>query len=99
MTDIPNGEPATITDIQNLKSAISELNTDISELRSELRSDLREIQQSLNRRIDGVEARLHTHDLRFDSELIRQQTRTFVLATTGSMVTLSAVAFGAAALI
>jgi hypothetical protein len=123
MTYLPTEEPATKTDIQELKSAVrdlksdilgarsglrsdilglrSELKTDISELRSELKTDLREMERRWNLRMDGVEVRLNTHDQRFDNvhEAMRQQTRTFVLATTGSMVTLSAVAFGAAALI
>ena len=134
MTYLPTEEPATKTDIQELKSAVrdlksdilgsrselksdilglrselktdiselrSELKTDISELRSELKTDLREMEQRWNLRMDGVEVRLNNHDQRFDNvhEAMRQQTRTFVLATTGSMVTLSAVAFGAAALI
>jgi hypothetical protein len=51
--------------------------------------------------MDGIDHRLTNHDLRFDNvhEALRQQTRTFILATTGTMVTLSALAFGAAALI
>ena len=123
MTYLPTEEPATKTDIQDLKSAVrdlkseilgsrselksdilglrSELKADISELRSELKSELREMEHRWNLRMDGVEVRLNNHDQRFDNvhEAMRQQTRTFVLATTGSMVTLSAVAFGAAALI
>ena len=123
MTYLPTEEPATKADIQDLKSAIrdlkseilgsrselksdivglrSELKADISELRSELKSELREMEQRLDLRIDRVEIRLNNHDQRFDSvhEAMRQQTRTFVFATTGSMVTLSAVAFSAAALI
>ena len=112
MTYLPTEEPATKTDIQELKSAIrdlrsevlqfrSELKADISELRSELKSDLRDMEQRSDKRMDRVEVRLNNHDQSFDNvhEAMRQQTRTFVLATTGSMVTLSAVAFGAAALI
>jgi uncharacterized protein YdhG (YjbR/CyaY superfamily) len=145
MTYLPTEEPATKSDIGELKSAIrdltsgitglrtelktdiselrtevksdiselrtelkadiselrTELKTDISELRTELKSDLREMEQRLSVRMDGVDTRLNNHDQRFDNvhEAMRQQTRTFILATTGTMVTLSALAFGAAALI
>ena len=92
-------EEAITTDIQNLKSAIGELKRTISESRADLKSDLRATEERLNRRIDWVETRLNNNDLRVDDEVIRQQTRTFILATTGSMVTLSAIAFGAATLI
>ena len=56
---------------------------------------------SLELRMDRIEARLNHYDVRFDNihEAMRQQTRSFILATTGMMATLSAVAFGAAALI
>ena len=86
------------TDISELRT---ELKTDISELRTELKSDLRDMEKRLSARIDGVDTRLNNHEVRFDNvhEAMRQQTRTFILATTGSMVTLSAVAFVAAALI
>jgi chromosome segregation ATPase len=134
MTYLPTEEPATKSDIGELKSAIrdltsgitglrtelktdiselrtelktdiselrTELKTDISELRTELKSDLREMEQRLSVRMDGVDTRLNNHDQRFDNvhEAMRQQTRTFILTTTGTMVTLSALAFGAAALI
>ena len=101
MTYLPTGEPATKTDVQELRSAIRDLRSEILGSRSELKSDLREMEQRLDLRLDRVEVRLNTHEQRFDNvhEAMRQQTRTFVLATTGSMVTLSAVAFGAAALI
>jgi chromosome segregation ATPase len=134
MTYLPTEEPATKSDIGELKSAIrdltsgitglrtelktdiselrtelktdiselrTELKTDISELRTELKSDLREMEQRLSVRMDGIDTRLNNHDQRFDNvhEAMRQQTRTFILATTGTMVTLSALAFGAAALI
>lgn len=91
--------------VRDLKSDIVELRTelksDISELRTELKSDLRDMEQRLSVRMDGIDTRLNNHDQRFDNvhEAMRQQTRTFILATTGSMVTLSALAFGAAALI
>jgi chromosome segregation ATPase len=134
MTYLPTEEPATKSDIGELKSAIrdltsgitglrtelktdiselrtelktdiselrTELKTDISELRTELKSDLREMEQRLSVRMDRIDTRLNNHDQRFDNvhEAMRQQTRTFILATTGTMVTLSALAFGAAALI
>jgi c-di-GMP-binding flagellar brake protein YcgR len=123
MTYLPTEEPATKSDIGELKSAIrdlksgimglrtelksdisglrTELKSDISELRTELKSDLREMEQRLRVRMDGIDTRLNNHELRFDSvhEAMRQQTRTFICATTGTMVTLSALAFGAAALI
>ena len=130
MTYLPTEEPATKSDIGEMKSAISdvksairdlksdvselrtelktdiselrtELKTDISELRTELKTDLREMEQRLGQRIDGIDTRLNSHDQRFDNvhEAMRQQTRTFIFAATGTMVTLSAVAFGAAALI
>lgn len=65
------------------------------------KSDIRELGQRLSQRMDRIETRLNHYDLRFDNlhEAMRQQTRTFIFATTGTMVTLSAVAFGAAALI
>jgi chromosome segregation ATPase len=84
-----------------VKSEVRDLKSDISELRTEVRSDLREMEQRLSVRMDGIDTRLNNHDQRFDNvhEAMRQQTRTFILATTGTMVTLSALAFGAAALI
>ena len=141
MTYLPTEEPATKSDIGELKSAISdvksairdlksattelrtelktdiselrtelktdiselrtELKTDISELRADVKSDLRDMEQRLGQRLDGIDTRLNNHDQRFDNvhEAIHQQTRTFIFATTGTMVTLSALAFGAAALI
>ena len=119
MTYLPTGEPATKSDIGEMKAAIgdvksairdlksattelrTELKTDISELRADMKSDLREMEQRLGLRMDGIDTRLNNHDQRFDNvhEAMRQQTRTFIFATTGSMVTLSALAFGAAALI
>jgi chromosome segregation ATPase len=123
MTYLPTEEPATRSDIGEIKSAIRELKTDItelrielktdiselrtelksdiSELRTELKTDLREMEQRLSVRMDGIDTRLNNHDQRFDNvhEAMRQQTRTFIFATTGTMVTLSALAFGAAALI
>jgi uncharacterized protein YdhG (YjbR/CyaY superfamily) len=97
-TDISELRTELKTDISELRT---ELKTDISELRTELKSDLREMEQRLSVRMDGVDTRLNNHDQRFDNvhEAMRQQTRTFILATTGTMVTLSALAFGAAALI
>jgi hypothetical protein len=82
------------SDVQDVKSAIAEL-------KSELKSEIREVEQRLGQRIDGIETRLNQHDLRFDNvhDAIRQQTRSFILASTGMMATLSAVAFGAATLI
>lgn len=87
--------------IGDVKSALRDLKSDISELRTELKSDLRDMEQRLSMRMDGIDIRLNNHDQRFDNvhEAMRQQTRTFIFATTGSMVTLSALAFGAAALI
>ena len=65
------------------------------------KSDIRELEQRLSQRMDRIETRLNHYDVRFDNihEAMRQQTRSFILATTGMMATLSAVAFGAAALI
>ena len=56
---------------------------------------------ALGERMDRFEVRLNQYDVRFDHlhEAMRQQTRSFILATSGMMLTLSAVAFGAAALI
>jgi hypothetical protein len=112
MTYLPTEEPATKSDIGELKSAIrdltsgilalrAEVKSDISELRADVKSDLREVEQRLGLRMDGIDTRLNNHDQRFDNihEAMRQQTRTFIFATTGTMVTLSALAFGAAALI
>ena len=112
MTYLPLEEPATKSDIRALESAIgglksdlrefrSDLKADISDLRSELKSDLRDMEERLAARMDGIDTRLNNHELRFDNvhEAMRQQTRTFIFANTGTMVTLSALAFGAAALI
>lgn len=105
MTYLPTDHPAAKSDVRDLQSDVrdlkSELKSDIHELRLELKSDIHNLEQRLGQRMDGVEVRLNNHDLRFDSlqEAMRQQTRTFILATTGMMVTLSAVAFGAASLI
>jgi hypothetical protein len=101
MTYLPTEQPATKSDISDLKSAVRDIKTDISELRAALKSDLRKTELRLSQRMDGIDLRLSNHDLRFDNvhEAIQQQTRTFILATTGTMVTLSALAFGAAALI
>jgi hypothetical protein len=97
MTYLPTEQPATKSDISDLKSAVRDIKTDISELKS----DLRGTELRLSQRMDGIDLRLTNHDLRFVNvhEALRQQTRTFILATTGTMVTLSALAFGAAALI
>ena len=86
------------SDISDLRS---ELRSEISDLRIEIKSDLHQMENRLGTRIDGVESRLNNHEVRFDNvhEALRQQTRTFILATTGSMVALSGIAFGAAALI
>jgi chromosome segregation ATPase len=108
MTYLPTEQPATKSDISDLKSAVRDIKTDIrdiktdvSELRAELKSGLRATELRLSQRLDGIDLRLTNHDLRFDNvhEALRQQTRTFILATTGTMVTLSALAYGAAALI
>ena len=112
MTYLPLEEPATKNDIRALESSIgglksdlvetrSDLKSDISNFRSELKADLHEMEERLASRMDGIDTRLNNHDLRFDNvhEAMRQQTRTFIFATTGTMVTLSAIAFGAAALI
>ncbi len=97
------------TDISELRTELkthiselrTELKTDISELRADVKSDLREMEHRLGLRMDGIDTRLNNHDQRFDHvhEAMRQQTRTFIFATIGTMVTLSALAFGAAALI
>ena len=94
MTYLPTEQPATESDITDLKSVIR---TEISGVKS----DLRGAEQRLGQRMDGIDSRLANHDLRFDNvhEAMRQQTRAFILATTATMVTLSALAFGAAALI
>jgi hypothetical protein len=65
------------------------------------KTDFREFSHRMDRFEDRIDARLNHFDLRFDSlhEAMRQQTRTFILAATANMVTLSAVAFGAATLI
>lgn len=97
MIYLPTEQPATKSDITDLKSVIKGVRAEISGLKT----DLRETEQRFNQRIDGIDRRLMDHDLRFDNihEAIRQQTRAFILATTATMVTLSALAFGAAALI
>jgi hypothetical protein len=97
MIYLPTEQPATKSDITDLKSVIKGVRAEISGLKS----DLRETEQRFNQRMDGIDRRLMHHDLRFDNihEAIRQQTRAFILATTATMVTLSALAFGAAALI
>ena len=98
MIYLPTEQPATKSDITDLKSVIKGgVRAEISGLKT----DLRETEQRLNQRMDGIDRRLMDHDLRFDNihEAIRQQTRAFILATTATMVTLSALAFGAAALI
>ena len=86
------------SDLADLRS---EIQADISDLRAEIKSDLNQMENRLSARIDGVDTRLNNHEVRFDNvhEAMRQQTRTFILATTGSMVALSGIAFGAAALI
>lgn len=97
MIYLPTEQPATKSDITDLKSVTKGVRAEISGLKT----DLRETEQRFNQRIDGIDRRLMDHDLRFDNihEAIRQQTRAFILATTATMVTLSALAFGAAALI
>ena len=57
--------------------------------------------ESIDQRLDRIETRLNNHELRFDSihEALRQQTRTYMFATIGAMISLSGMAFGAAALI
>ena len=66
------------------------------------------LETRLDTRIDGLETRmerLENHMDRFDGRLhdfhgaLREQTRHFILASTGTMVVLTGVAFGAAALI
>lgn len=72
------------------------------------RSDLDEVGSVLGLRIDGLEVRmdrLEGHMDRFDERLhdlhgaLREQTRTFVIASMGTMVALVGVAFAAAATI
>ena len=112
MTYLPTGEPASKADVADVKSALHELRAeigglrssvrpDISELRAEIKSDLHQMENRLGARINRVETRLNSYEVRFanDHEAIRQQTRKFILATTGSMIALSGIAFGAAALI
>jgi len=78
--------------------------TDVVDLRNQL--DVR--MDGLDSRMDGLDARMDRLDARmdrFDDRLhdlrgaIREQTRHFILASTGTMVALTGVAFGAAALI
>jgi len=84
-----------------LRLEMQDIKTDLRADIAAVRVDVREMDLRLGHRIDGIDARLNNHDIRFDNihEAMRQQTRTFVFATTGTMVTLSAIAFGAAALI
>ena len=94
MAYLHTGQPAIKSDITDLKSVIR------AEI-SGVKSDLRGAEQRLGQCMDGIDRRLTGHDLRFDNvhEAIRQQTRAFIVATTATMVTLSAQAFGVAVLI
>jgi len=79
------------------------------------KSDLRELRVGLDHRMDGLDQRMdgldgrmdrmERHMERFDDRLhdlhgaLREQTRVFVAASVGTMLTLSIVAFGAANLV
>ena len=79
------------------------------------KSDLRELSTDLGHRMDGLDQRMdgidqrmdrmERHMERFDDRLhdlhgaLREQTRVFIAASAGTMLTLSLVAFGAARLI
>ena len=85
--------------------------TDVADLRNQLDVRMEGLDARMDRldaRMDRLDARMDRLDARmdrFDDRLhdlhgaIREQTRHFILASTGTMVTLTGVAFGAAALI
>lgn len=65
------------------------------------KSDIRALETRLGQRLDRIETRMNNYNMRFDNahEAMHQQTRTFIFATIGAMISLLVIAFGAAALI
>jgi hypothetical protein len=90
MSLLPAAAPATRDDLAGIEARLS-ARFDAVEQRL----------TGLEQRIDRIETRLDLHEVRFDNihEALRQQTRNFIFATTGSMISLAILAFGAAALI
>jgi chaperonin cofactor prefoldin len=104
----PQDNAATKSDLAELRVQL-ESRIDAAETRLNTRMDgLDTRMDGLDTRMDGLDSRmerLENHMDRFDGRLhdfhgaLREQTRHFILASTGAMVALTGVAFGAAALI
>ena len=107
------GDDHAATLMQYLPPHPSDLATksDLRELRTDLGHRMDGIDQrmdGINHRVDGIDKRMdrmERHMERFDDRLhdlhgaLREQTRVFIAASAGTMLTLSIVAFGAARLI
>jgi chaperonin cofactor prefoldin len=90
MTYLPQDESVTKSDIRALETRLGQRFESIDQRF-----------ESLDQRLDRIETRLNSHEIRFDNlhEALRQQTRTYMFASIGTMISLSVIAFGAAALI
>lgn len=100
----PESKVATSSDVAALSSQIDVVSTRIDSIDTRI--------DGIDTRIDGIEVRIEGFEVRmerrmdrFDDRLddfhaaLREQTRHFILASTGTMVALTGVAFGAAAMI
>jgi hypothetical protein len=89
----PESNLATRSDVAALSSRIAGLDARMEGLDS--------CMEGLEFRMDRMERRMERFEDRLDDfhTALREQTRHFVLASTGTMVALTGVAFGAAALI
>jgi len=107
----PESKVATSSDVAALSSQIDAVSTRIDGIDTRIdsidtRIDSIEVRiDSIEVRMEGFEIRMERRMDRFDDRLddfhaaLREQTRHFILASTGTMVALTGMAFGAAALI
>ena len=93
----PESTIATRSDIAGLSSRLDRVDSRLDTIETRLDA----LETRLENRIDRLESRMDRLDDRMDGfhAALREQTRHFILASTGSMVTLTGVAFGAAALL
>jgi chaperonin cofactor prefoldin len=103
----PESGHATRSDIADLGAQIGDIAGRVDGLESRM-DNLDTRMDNLDTRMDNLDTRMERmerHMERFDDRLhdfhgaLREQTRHFILASTGAMVALTGVAFGAASLI
>ena len=100
----PESTVATRSDIAGLSSRLDRFDGRLDTIETRLdglESCLDGLESRLVSRMDRLESRMDLLDDRMDGfhSALREQTRHFILASTGTMVTLTGVAFGAAALL